>query len=140
MKRPISARTAAVPAGAPPQPAGALATSADGSAPVAEEVKYEKDTVIERDGKAEAWTTCAYFVVLGALMRNWWIEMLQAACAGTVLIAIAHTTAVTAICWVHATGNGQRLASTSIAVRAFASLGVCLVLLCVYVAGWEASC
>lgn len=95
---------------------------------------------VERDGKAEAWATCAYFVVLGALMRNWWIEMLQAACAGTVLIAIAHTTAVTAICWVHATGNGQRLASTIIAVRTFASLGVCLVLLCVYVAGWEASC
>jgi len=95
---------------------------------------------VERDGRAEAWSTCAYAVVLVALMRNWWVEMLQGACAGVILVALAHTVAVTAVCWVHATANGQRLASTIIAVRAFASLGVCLVLLLVYVSGWEAIC
>ena len=95
---------------------------------------------VERDGRAEAWSTCAYAVVLVALLRNWWVEMLQGACAGVVVIALAHTVAVTAVCWVHATANGQRLASTIIAVRAFASLGVCLVLLLVYVSGWEAIC
>ena len=95
---------------------------------------------MERDGRSEAWATCAYAAVLVALLRNWWIEMLQGACASIIIIAITHTSAVSVICWAHATANGQRLASTIVAVRAFASLGVCLVLLCVYVIGWEASC
>ena len=95
---------------------------------------------VERDGRAEAWTTCAYAVVLVALMRNWWVEMLQGACMGIIFIAGVHTVAVTAVCWVHATANGQRLASTIIAVRALASLSVSLVLLVTYMLGWGAIC
>lgn len=92
------------------------------------------------DEKILSYALLLYSLVLYMLLRNLWLDMVQDACAGVVMVAFLHTVVCFALCWVHVTAAGQREAGVIILTRVVASLAVSLALLALYVRGWEGAC
>lgn len=92
------------------------------------------------DEKVVSYALLLYSLVLYMLLRNLWLDMVQDACRGVILVALLHTVVCFFLCWAHVTAQGRREAGTIILVRVVASLAVSLALLVLYVRGWEGAC
>ena len=94
----------------------------------------------ERDQQLDSWTGLAFILLLIMVLRNVWIHMLFGVCAGTTVVAVIHSVGLSVLCWMHATGSGQRASGTIILLRTLTSLVLNLANLIVFSLGWEAVC
>lgn len=94
----------------------------------------------ERDAQIDNWAGLAFVLLLIIVLRNVWVHMLFSVCAGSTFVALTHSTWVSILCWVHATGGAQRASGTIVLMRTLASLMLNTANLIVFAAGWNNIC